>query len=156
VIEQAETLTQLSSYWATSSNETGSAVLDSLLPYLNLGIVVVLVLMFVTKTGIVPKWTLDESERRHKQERDDDQHDHLRELQSKDGAHQRELAAKDSAIQLLERDKEELKRTNEQLTRVAQEQFLPALIEANRLTALYVDTIARRQSPQPPSGGGQS
>lgn len=151
MIDQAEVAAQL--WAATGDTSTGSSLLDSLLPYLNLGIVVIAVLLFATKTGIVPKWTLDEAERRHQKEKQDDDADHVRELSAAEAAHQRETEALNQLIQRLERDKQELTHTNEQLTRVAQEQFLPALIEANRLTALYVDTIARRQ-PQPPSSGG--
>lgn len=130
------------SFLTADTGGTGSAALDHILPYLNLGIIVVLVLLVVTKTGIVPKWSLDDAERRHKQELND----------AKD-AHLREMALKDAQLVALQNDKEELKNTNAQLTRVAQEQFLPALIEANRLTALYVDTIARRDQHGPPAIG---
>lgn len=128
---------------STATETTGSRTLDTLLPYLNLGLITVLVLLFVTKTGIVPKWSLDDSDKRHRNE-----------MADKDAAHSRELALKDAQIAALQNDKDELRRTNEQLTRVAQEQFLPALIEANRLTALYVDTIARRQAGSRGTSGG--
>lgn len=142
---------------ATDTTGTGSPI-DLILPYLNLGIIVVLVLLFATKTGIVPKWSLDDAEKRHETENTDQDTQHARELADKEAAHARELALKDAQLTGLQTDKDELKRTNEQLTRVAQEQFLPALIEANRLTALYVDTIARRGQGGSNTGnqGGQT
>lgn len=116
-----------------TSGGTGSSMIDQLLPYLNFGLIVVLVIMFVTKTGIVPKWSLDEAEKKSATDASDT-----------DAKHQREIDLLKEQIETLKADKAELKATNEELTKVAQEQFLPALIEANRLTALYVDTLARR------------
>lgn len=112
---------------------TGVPTIDSLIPFLNLGLIVVLLVMFLKNIGVVPKWTYDELKTQHA--------DELKTLQD---AHDREMAGKDAQLAALQADKSELKATNDQLTRVAQEQFLPALIEANRLTAQYVDEIGRR------------
>lgn len=121
--------------WLAASDPTpvtGSGI-DPYLPFINFGIIGVLVVMVLTKTGFVPKWVLDEAERDAKSAAADVL-----------AAHQREIDLLQAQIDQLKVDKAEMKSTNDALTRVAQEQFLPALIEANRLTALYVETLARR------------
>lgn len=117
---------------------TGQPQIDSLIPYLNLGLIVVLLVMFLKNIGIVPKWTYDDLKTTHEAEV----------TQLKD-AHDREVAFRDAQIAALQADKAELKTANDALTKVTQEQFLPALIEANRLTSEYVNELARRNT----SGG---
>jgi hypothetical protein len=111
---------------------TGSGI-DPWLPFINFGVIGALVVLIVTKTGFVPKWVLDSYEK-----------DSTKALADREAAHLREIDLLQEQIEQLKRDKSELKATNDQLTKVAQEQFLPALIESNRLTALYVETLARR------------
>jgi hypothetical protein len=112
--------------------------LDPYQSLINVGIIGVLVVLIVTKTGFVPKWVLDDAERRAVQDATDAQ-----------AQHDRVVSLLQAQIDQLKHDRSELKAANDQITRVTQDQFLPALIEANRLTALYVETLARR-------GGGQS
>lgn len=118
---------------ADTTSDPTNTIIDRAIPFLNLGIIAFLLLAFVRNWGVVPKWTYDTLKREHEQE-----------LERLALAHQRELDLKDVQLDVLAQDKAELKATNDQLTKVAQDQFLPALIEANRLTGLYVDTLARR------------
>lgn len=112
---------------------TGNGVIDQWLPFLNFGLIGVLIIMVLTKTGFVPKWTLDKAEEKNASD--------VADIRS---AHEREIALLKEQIAVLLADKSSLKQVNDELTKVAQEQFLPALIESNRLTALYVETLARR------------
>jgi hypothetical protein len=124
-----------------TTSETGSPSIDSFLPYLNFGLLGLLVVVLASKKIFVPKWTLDDTITQH-----------TAAMTALQESHKRELEAKDLIIKGLERDKDELKATNTSLQALTRDQFLPALIEANRLTALYVDTLARQQ--RPPSAGG--
>ena len=123
----------------TSDSGTGNPVIDKAIPFLNIGVIAFLLFAFLKNWGVVPKWTYDALKREQEQE-----------VARLDEVHQRELGLKDAQIAQLLADKSELKATNDELAKVAQEQFLPALIEANRLTALYVDTLARRAGGQSP------
>lgn len=107
--------------------------IDAVLPYLNLGIIAVLVLLFITKTGIVPKWTLDEREEQHR-----------REIDELHRANDRELAAKEAQIVTLAADKADLKADNDRLATTMLRDTIPALTEANRLTAQWIEVQNRR------------
>jgi hypothetical protein len=98
-----------------TSETTGSPVIDTLLPFLNLGVIVVIVLMVVTKTGLVPKWSLDDAQTQHDRE--------LNDLKA-------QLAA--------------LKADNDKLADTMLSQAIPALTEANRLSAQWLDYQNRR------------
>ena len=113
----------------TSSTDT----INQLLPFLNFGIVGVLVILIATKRVFVPKWSLDDMKEAHEQY-----------VQDKDDAHDREVAQLNAQIVNLENDKKELKTANEKLTQLTQDKILPALFEANRLAALQVEVISRR------------
>lgn len=121
---------------------SGSDILNSMLPFLNFGIVGVLVVLVATKRVFVPKWSLDDLK-----EVNDAAMNALVE------AHTRELGSRDTLIAALENDKTELKAANEKLTQLTQEKILPALFEANRLAALQVEVITRRVNGTPSNGG---
>lgn len=118
---------------SNTDTSTGSDVINQLLPFLNFGIVGVLVVLIATKRVFVPKWSLDDLRETHEVA-----------IKSLEDSHARELAARDTQIGALEEDKRELKGTNEKLTQLTQEKILPALFEANRLAALQVEVITRR------------
>lgn len=117
---------------ATTADPNGD-VISQLLPFLNFGVVGLLVILIATKRVFVPKWTLDdmkETQEQYAQERED--------------AHEREITQMNAQILNLENDKKELKTANEKLTQLTQDKILPALFEANRLAALQVEVISRR------------
>lgn len=137
---QAEVFLYLSA--ADSSGGASDALpgpLQLILPYLNLGVFVLLCLALVLKWGLVPKWVLDEQKRSHDAE-----------IRVKDDTHRRELAARDAQITQLTADREELKQTNNELQNLARDRLLPALIESSRLAAAYVSELQRRSG----QGGG--
>jgi hypothetical protein len=112
---------------------TGSPVIDLVLPFLNLGVIVVIVLMVVTKTGLVPKWVLDDAVKAHDREVAD-----LKEV------HERELAGKNAQIGQLLSDRMDLKEDNDKLADTMLNRAIPALTEANRLSAQWIDAQNRR------------
>lgn len=120
---------------AAEGTTSGSPAIDLILPFVNLGVIVVLVIMVVTKNGFVPKWSLDDAERRNEEQ--------VRQLNE---SHAREMAAKEDQIDALQADKKELKDTNEELQNLARDRLLPALIESSRLAAAYVAELQRRGS----------
>lgn len=97
------------------------------------GLLGIFFVMLVSKKFVVPKWTLDTLEDNHQ-----------REIKDRDEAFAREIATKDVLIASLEADKRELKKNLDDLQDLTRQQMLPAMIEANRLTAAYVETLARR------------
>ena len=120
----------------------GSTGLDltQIATFAQFGLLGIFFVMLVSKKFVVPKWTLDSLEETH-----------ARELKDKDDAHARELAIRDANAAATERREVELKRNLDDLQDLTRQQMLPAMIEANRLTALYVDTLAKRGGS---SGGG--
>jgi cell division protein FtsB len=98
-----------------AAESSGNLALDQLLPFLNLGIIVVLVGLIMTKTGLVPKWVLDDAI----------------------AVHDRETA--DLKAQITE-----LKADNDKLADTMLTQAIPALTEANRLSAQWVEMQNRR------------
>lgn len=129
------TLTNVWLAAASTDTSTGSDILNQLLPFLNFGIVGVLVVLIATKRVFVPKWSLDDLQETHEAT-----------LRSLEEGHVRELASRDAQIAALEDDKRELKAANDKLTQLTQDKILPALFEANRLAALQVEVITRRVS----------
>lgn len=103
---------------------TGSGALDILLPFINFGLIAVLLIMAVKKVGFVPKWTLDD----------------LKE------AHERELKVKDQVIAGKDADLRELKEANSALQMLTREQVIPALVRSNQLSADYVQQLAERSN----------
>lgn len=90
--------------------------------FLQFGLLGVLFVMLITKKFVVPRWTLDA----------------LAE------SYARELALKDAIIADKEDDITELKGNLASLQTVMRDRALPALQEANRLQALYIEELARR------------
>ncbi len=126
--------TSASAYFAAA--DTTSPVTDPIalfLPYLNLGVIVVLVIMAVTKKGFIPKWVLDDQEKLHAAG--------LVELKA---SHERELTATKTALEAAERREEEYKRLNGDLQNYQRDQLQPALIETTRVVSAYVQALARR------------
>jgi hypothetical protein len=97
------------------------------------GLLGVFFVMLISKKYVVPKWTLDSLEETH-----------ARELKDKDDAHARELALRDVITAESAKREAELKKNLDELQDLTRQQMLPAMIEANRLTALYVETLAKR------------
>jgi hypothetical protein len=102
-------------------------------PYLNLGVIVSLVIMAVTKRGFIPKWVLDDQERVHASG--------LVELKT---SHERELAQIRRELEAAVTREEEYKRLNQDLQTYQREQLQPALIESTRIVSAYVQALARR------------
>jgi hypothetical protein len=117
----------------TENMSTGSATLDSLLPFVNLGVLAVVVIMVITRRGFIPAWSLTDAERGRE-----------RELQEMKAQYDRAISFLREQVDQLERERRELRDQVDALSRNASEQVLPALLEANRITALYVDALARR------------
>lgn len=111
------------------------AVLQTIVPYLNLGIIAVLVVMFIKGIGVVPQWVHVRTEQ-----------DAAGDLVRLEQAHVRHLADKDEQIDDLRDQVEELKTANRVLLEVYQGRLLPALVENNRLTALYIEHLQGRRS----------
>lgn len=103
--------------------ESGSIDPGTIANLAQYGIVGAILLAILGKKWLVPKWTLD----------------------SLADAHERELKAKDDIIAGLRADVVELKAAVAQLTSTYQAQVIPALTEANRLSASYVAELARRK-----------
>ena len=81
--------------------------------------------MLVSKRFVVPKWTLDDLK----------------------DAHDRELKVKDEIISNQKSDITELKKTVADLQSLTSEKMIPALVQANTLSAAYVAELARRGGP---------
>jgi hypothetical protein len=113
--------------------------LSQIFTFAQFGLLGIFFVMLISKKFVVPKWTLDATEANH-----------TRELADKDAAHLRELAIRDQQLAASEAREKDLKKNLDDLQDLTRQQMLPAMIEANRLTALYVDTLARR------SGSGSS
>jgi len=113
----------------------GTAIdVNTIATFAQFGLLGIFFAMIISRKFIVPKWTLDTLEENHN-----------REIENKDEAHARELAIKDAQLAMIEADKRELKKNLDDLQELTRQQLLPAMIEANRLTAAYVDTLARRK-----------
>lgn len=126
---------------APSEGGSGGFSLDlsQIFTFAQFGLLGVFFVMLISKKYVVPKWTLDSLEETHK-----------RELEDKDKAFARELVLRDATAAESTRREADLKKNLDDLQDLTRQQMLPAMIEANRLTALYVDTLARRGG----SGGG--
>lgn len=111
--------------------------MELLVPYLNLGVIVVLVIMAVTKKGFIPKWVLDDQKELYELQ-----------LSDKDTAHGREMAQEVSRREAAEGREEEYKRLNADLQNYQRDQLQPALIETTRVVSAYVQALARRGEVQ--------
>lgn len=124
----------LNGVWAAA--EGGSSLPSEIglfVPYLNLGVIVVLVIMAATKKGFIPKWVLDDQEKAHTET--------LTELKL---SHERELAATTTALVAAEKREEEYKQLNADLQAYQRDQLQPALIETTRVVSAYVQALARK------------
>lgn len=88
---------------------------DFITPFLNIGLVGVLLLMFVLRKGIVPEWVLKQTEERHREE----------------------LARKDADI-------EELKKTVAEGTKLYNDQVVPAFTRSIDVNREYVELLRRQ------------
>lgn len=104
-----------------------------LIPYLNLGVIVVLVIMAATKKGFIPKWVLDDQEKTSAASLD--------ELKR---AHAAELAAVAARADAAEKRESEYKQLNADLQTYQRDQLQPALIETTRVVSAYVSALAKR------------
>lgn len=105
----------------------GGGNLDFITPFLNVGLVGVLLLMFVLRKGIVPEWVLKQAEERHKEE----------------------LAAKDADIK-------ELKQMVKEGTDLYNTQVVPAFTRSIDVNREYLELLRDQQVPpkrQPRSRG---
>lgn len=102
----------------TTSSDSGGSF-NFITPFLNVGLIGVLLLMFVLRKGIVPEWVLKQAEERH----------------------QRELSAKDADIT-------ELKRLVAESTKMYNDQVVPAFTRSIDVNREYVELL-RRQNDTP-------
>lgn len=118
----------------TSSTDSGFTLdLSQIFTFAQFGLLGVFFIMLISKKYVVPKWTLDALETSHE-----------REIKDRVEAHAREIAIRDQQLANAEKREAEMKKNLDDLQDLTRQQMLPAMIEANRLTALYVDTLARR------------
>lgn len=115
------------------SGTGGSLDINQIFTFAQFGLLGIFFVMLISKKFVVPKWTLDSLEQTH-----------ARELTDKDAAYAREIAIRDQQLTASETREKDLKKNLDDLQDLTRQQMLPAMIEANRLTALYVDTLARR------------
>jgi hypothetical protein len=118
--------------FAAMGESTGSPVLDSFLPFINLGVLVVLVGMVITRRGFIPSWSLEDCEN----SRD-------RELSEIKAQYDRAVAFLQQQLDHVESERRDLRHQLDTLQRTTTEQVVPVLIEANRITSKYLDTLAR-------------
>lgn len=112
---------------------SGNATIDLVVPYLNLGFIVVIVIMTISKKGFVPKWVLDDREKAHEKE-----------MADLNRAHEREVEILTQRAVQAESREEEYKRLNADLQTYQRDQLQPALIESTRIVAAYVAALSRR------------
>lgn len=98
----------------------GGGNLDFITPFLNVGLVGVLLLMFVLRKGIVPEWVLKQAEERHKEE----------------------LAAKDADIK-------ELKQMVKDGTDLYNTQVVPAFTRSIDVNREYLELLRDNNPPRP-------
>lgn len=103
----------------------GSLDLTNIFTFAQFGLLGVFFVMLVSKRFVVPKWTLDDLK----------------------DAHDRELKVKDEIIAGQRQDILELKKTVADLQALTSEKMIPALVQANTLSAAYVAELARRGGP---------
>lgn len=97
----------------------GGLQFDTVTPFLNLGLIGVLFLMFIARKGIVPEWVLKQEEDRH-----------VKEMEAKDA------------------DIAEMKRLLAESTQVYNDQVVPALTRSVDVNRQYVELL-RQQAQEP-------
>lgn len=101
--------------------------LTQIFTFAQFGLLGIFFVMLISKKFVVPKWTLDD----------------LKE------AHERELLVKDDIVAGQKEDIVELRKNVRDLQALTSEKMIPALVQANTLSAAYVSELARR------GGGGR-
>lgn len=107
---------------AAASSQADGLSVEQIFSFAQFGLLGVFFMMLISKKWVVPKWTLDALE----------------------DAHDRELKVKDEIIAGQRADIVELKHTIAELQALTAEKMIPALVQANTLTAAYVAELARR------------
>lgn len=113
-------LSNVGTFALESTTQEGPGNFDFITPFLNVGLVGVLLLMFVLRKGIVPEWVLRQAEERHKTE----------------------LAAKDADIK-------ELKEMVKTGTDLYNTQVVPAFTRSIDVNREYLELL-RDGGPRPP------
>lgn len=108
----------MASLAAETTTESTSNPFDFITPFLNVGLVGVLLLMFVLRKGIVPEWVLKQAEERHKAE----------------------IEAKDADIK-------ELKEMVKQGTELYNSQVVPAFTRSIDVNREYLDLLRDQSHP---------
>jgi len=122
---------------ATNTSGPDGVSLSQWFNFAQFGLLGVIFLMIVSKKWIVPKWALDDAR----------------------AAYERELRAKEDVIAQQRADIIDLKNTVHELQDLTKERMIPALVQANALSAAYVQELSRRASfpvnpfPIVPPGG---
>lgn len=107
---------------AAETTGGGGGGLDVITPFLNVGLVGLILLMFVLRKGIVPEWVLRQAEERHKLE----------------------MEAKDADIK-------ELKQMVKDGTELYNSQVVPAFTRSIDLNREYLEVLRDNQpAPRPP------
>ena len=106
---------------AQEVEKTTSSSFDFITPFLNVGLIGVLLLMFVLRKGIVPEWVLRQTEERHKTE----------------------LEAKDADIK-------ELKEMVKQGTELYNTQVVPAFTRSIDVNREYLELLREGEAQRPP------
>jgi hypothetical protein len=121
----------------TADSSSGTAptndIITSLVPYLNLGLIVVMLIMAMKKVGFVPKWTLDDLTVEHEKV-----------IKAKDEAQAFIVTELRARLVAADADRAELKEAVTALQNYQRDQLGPALIESSRVISRYVDALARR------------
>jgi hypothetical protein len=120
-------------FYAAMGDTTGNPALDGLLPFINLGVLVVVVIMVITRRGFIPSWSLE-----------DCQTSRDRELAEIKAQYDRAVAFLQQQLDHVEAERRDLRHQLDTLQRTTTEQVVPVLIEANRITSKYLDTLARQ------------
>ena len=109
--------------------EIAGIPLSSIFSFAQFGLLGIIFLMIITKKYIVPEWS-------------------LRDLKE---SHERELKRLTDQLDSAKLDIRELKQTTADLQSLTSEKMIPALVQANTLSAAYVSELARRTQHR---GGG--
>lgn len=114
--------------WAASApGSTTSVDITQLINYAQYGLLGLFFVLILLKKFIVPAYTLTD----------------LKE------SHERELKFKDDIIDSLRKDVVELKDGVADLQKLTSDKMIPALVQANTLSAAYVQELARRGNSGP-------
>lgn len=116
---------------AMAAVNVGGFDLTQIFTFAQFGLLGIFFVMLVSKKFVVPKWTLDDMKE----------------------AHERELLVKDDVVAGHKADIVELKRTVQELQALTSEKVIPALVQANTLSAAYVSELARRGGGARGGGG---